>query len=52
MSNFESVKKFMKTFGQEVKEKAEFPNDKISSLRFDLIEEELLELKDAINKKN
>ena len=24
MSNFESVKKFMKTFGQEVKEKAEF----------------------------
>ena len=52
MSNFESVKKFMKTFGQEVKEKAEFPNDKISSLRFDLIEEELLELKEAINKKN
>ena len=28
MSNFESVKKFMKTFGQEVKEKAEFPNEK------------------------
>ncbi len=52
MTNFESVKKFMKTFGQEVKEKAEFPSDKISSLRFDLIEEELLELKDAINKKN
>ena len=52
MSNFESVKKFMKTFGQEVKERAEFPNDKISSLRFDLIEEELLELKEAINKKN
>ncbi len=52
MSNFESVKKFMKKFGQEVKEKAEFPNDRISSLRFDLIEEELLELKEAINKKD
>ena len=52
MSNFESVKKFMKTFGQEVKEKPEFPNDRISSLRFDLIEEELLELKEAINKKD
>ena len=39
MSNFESVKKFMKTFGQEVKEKAEFPADKITSLRYDLIKE-------------
>ena len=37
MSNFESVKKFMKTFGQEVKEKAEFPNKKIVSLRYELI---------------
>ena len=45
MSNFESVKKFMKTFGQEVKEKAEFPNDKITSLRYELIREELEELK-------
>ena len=35
MSNFESVKKFMETFGQEVKEKAEFPNDKI--LHYDMI---------------
>ena len=52
MSNFESVKKFMKTFGQEVKEKAEFPNDKITSLRFELIQEELGELKDAIDKKD
>ena len=50
MSNFESVKKFMKTFGQEVKEKAEFPSDKITSLRYDLIREELEELKDAIEK--
>ena len=29
MSNFQSVKKFMQTFGQEVKNKAEFPNEKI-----------------------
>ena len=52
MSNFESVKKFMKTFGQEVKEKAEFPSDKITSLRYDLISEELSEFKEAINNKD
>jgi predicted HAD superfamily Cof-like phosphohydrolase len=42
----------MQTFGQEVKEKAEFPNNKILKLRYDLIEEELLELKEAIKQKN
>ena len=52
MSNFESVKKFMKTFGQEVKEKAEFPSDKITTLRYELIKEELAEFKDAIEKKD
>jgi len=52
MTNFESVKKFMETFGQEVKEKAHFPNDKITSLRYELIREELEELKEAINKKD
>ena len=52
MSNFDSVKKFMKTFGQEVKEKAEFPNEKITSLRYDLIKEELDELKEALDKKD
>ena len=52
MSNFESVKKFMKTFGQEVKEKAEFSTDKITSLRYDLIAEELEELKEAIKKRD
>ena len=41
MSNFKSVKKFMQTFGQEVKEKAEFPKEKIINLRYDLSEEEL-----------
>ena len=49
MSNFESVKKFMETFGQEIKEKAGFPDDKITSLRYELIKEELDELKDAID---
>ena len=52
MSNFESVKKFMKTFGQEVKEKADFPSNKITTLRYDLISEELAELKEAIDKKD
>ena len=42
----------METFGQEVKAKAEFPNEKITSLRYELIQEELLELKDAIKKKD
>ena len=48
MTNFESVRKFMETFGQEIKEKASFPNDKITALRFDLIKEELDELKVAM----
>ena len=52
MSNFENVRKFMEIFGQEIKEKASFPEDKIASLRYELIEEELGELKDAIEKKD
>ena len=52
MSNFESVRKFMETFGQEIKEKAEFPSNKITSLRQDLIKEELDELKEAIDAKD
>jgi predicted HAD superfamily Cof-like phosphohydrolase len=52
MNNFESVRKFMQTFGQEVRKKAGFPDDKITSLRYDLIEEELGELKEAIDSKN
>ena len=52
MSNFENVRKFMKTFGQEVREKASFPDDKITSLRYDLIREELSELKVAIENKD
>ena len=52
MTNFESVKIFMKTFGQEIREKACVPDEKITSLRFDLINEELSELRDAIDKKD
>ena len=52
MSNFEKVKKFMETFGQEVKQKAEFPNDKITTLRYDLIKEELGELRIAMERKD
>ena len=52
MTNFERVKKFMETFGQEIKEKAEFPSEKITFLRHDLIREELDELKEAIDNKD
>ena len=52
MSNFESVRQFMEIFGQEIKEKAEFPSQKIISLRYDLIKEELNELEEAIFKKD
>ena len=48
MTNFEKVKKFMKTFGQEVAVKASFPSKKITNLRYELIDEELKELKLAI----
>ena len=48
MSNFDDVKIFMRTFGQEVKIRAEFPKEKIIKLRYDLIKEELNELQNAI----
>jgi len=48
MTNFEKVGIFMKTFGQEVKEKSSLSSDKINKLRLDLIEEELGELKEAM----
>ena len=52
MTNFEKVKEFMNTFGQEVKNRPEFPNEKIVELRNKLIDEEFNELKDAIKDKN
>ena len=52
MSNFESVKVFMRTFGQEIKDKPSFPSAKITQLRYSLIKEELNELKEAMDKNN
>ena len=52
MSNFEDVKIFMKTFGQIVRTKPQFPDDKTIQLRYDLIQEELNELKEAMKTKN
>ena len=49
MSNFQKVKEFMNTFGQEIKNKSEFPTKEITHLRFNLIKEELDELKEAID---
>ena len=52
MSNFEDVKTFMETYGQEVKKIPSFPDDKILQLRIDLIKEELKEFQEAINNKD
>ena len=52
MSNFKLVKIFMETFGQEVKNKPSFSTDKINKLRYDLIKEELDELRVALENKD
>ena len=52
MTNFKKVKNFMKTFGQEVKNEPSFSSDKINKLRYDLIKEELEELKVALDNKD
>ena len=52
MTNFQKVKTFMQTFGQEVKSKPSFSKEKINDLRFSLIQEELDELKLAIDNKD
>ena len=52
MSNFNKVKTFMETFGQEVKTKASFSSDKINLLRYELIKEELDELRVAMENKD
>jgi len=52
MTNFDKVGIFMKTFGQEVKNYPAFSSEKINNLRYDLIKEELAELKDAMEKKD
>ena len=52
MTNFQKVGFFMKTFGQEVKNKAELGDEKLNQLRISLINEELDELKTAIKDNN
>jgi len=52
MTNFDKVGIFMKTFGQEVKDKASFSTEKINNLRISLIEEEVKELKEAMKNKD
>ena len=52
MTNFEKVKLFMLTYGQEVKTKSEFSDDKTNKLRVDLIKEELDELTNAMKEKD
>ena len=52
MSNFGKVGIFMKTFGQDVKDKPSFSSDKINKLRIDLIKEELDELTVAMKNKD
>ena len=52
MSNFNKVKTFMETFGQEVKNKPSLSTNKINNLRYDLIKEELEELKTAMENKD
>ena len=52
MSNFNKVKIFMETFGQEVKNKPSFSSEKINNLRYELISEELNEFKAALENKD
>ncbi len=52
MTNFEKVRLFMKTYGQEVKDKAGFSDAKTNKLRLDLIKEELEELTEAMQDEN
>ena len=49
MTNFQKVKNFMETFGQEVKSRPSFSSDKINMLRYNLIKEELDEFKHALD---
>ena len=52
MTNFKKVKTFMETFGQDVKSNPSFSSEKINDLRYNLIKEELDELKQAIDRKD
>ena len=49
MTNFQKVKNFMETFGQEIKSSPSFSSPKINQLRYNLIKEELDEFKQALD---
>ena len=49
MTNFQKVKNFMQTFGQEVKSSPSLSSTKINGLRYNLIKEELDEFKQALD---
>ena len=49
MTNFQKVKNFMETFGQEVKSRPSLSSNKINTLRYNLIKEELDEFKQALD---
>ena len=52
MTNFQKVKNFMETFGQEVKSSPSFSTTKINELRYNLIKEELDEFRQALDSKD
>ncbi len=52
MTNFEKVRLFMKTYGQEIKDNAGFSDAKTNKLRIELIKEELEELTQAMQDEN
>ena len=52
MTNQERVIEFMKTFGQEVKELPAWPDEKTLDLRINLIEEEVDELFDGVDRRD
>ena len=51
-TNFELVGDFMEAMGQDIEMRPIFPEDHIQKLRFDLIEEELDELKLGMDNQN
>ena len=52
MTNFQKVKNFMETFGQEVKSRPSLSSHKTNELRYNLIKEELDEFKLALDNKD
>ena len=51
-TNFEKARDFMRAFGQNVQSRASLQDKKTAELRYELIREELEELREAIDKEN